>query len=122
MNQQYDVDVIKERLTYYVLNALHNEPDPSDDRLKQMISDAILEQTGSYSMTLDDRRELAQKIFNSLRRLDVIEPLMEDPTITEIMVNGPSSIFFERAGKLYQSDICFIMSSALLTDIRSNLL
>ena len=49
MNRQYDIDVIKERLTYYVLNALHNEPDPTDERLKQMISDAILEQTGSYS-------------------------------------------------------------------------
>ena len=117
MNRQYDVDVIKERLTYYVLNALHNEPDPTDDRLKQMISDAILEQTGSYSMTLDDRRDLAQKIFNSLRRLDVIEPLMEDPTITEIMVNGPGNIFFERAGKLYQSDITFKDSQTLTTVI-----
>ncbi len=117
MNRQYDVDVIKERLTYYVLNALHNEPDPTDERLKQMISDAILEQTGSYSMTLDDRRDLAQKIFNSLRRLDVIEPLMEDPTITEIMVNGPGNIFFERAGKLYQSDITFKDSQTLTTVI-----
>lgn len=117
MNRQYDIDVIKERLTYYVLNALHNEPDPTDERLKQMISDAILEQTGSYSMTLDDRRDLAQKIFNSLRRLDVIEPLMEDPTITEIMVNGPANIFYERAGKLYQSDITFKDSQTLTTVI-----
>ena len=117
MNRQYDIDVIKERLTYYVLNALHNEPDPTDERLKQMISDAILEQTGFYSMTLDDRRDLAQKIFNSLRRLDVIEPLMEDPTITEIMVNGPANIFYERAGKLYQSDITFKDSQTLTTVI-----
>lgn len=117
MSRQYDIDVIKERLTYYVLNALHNEPDPTDERLKQMISDAILEQTGSYSMTLDDRRDLAQKIFNSLRRLDVIEPLMEDPTITEIMVNGPANIFYERAGKLYQSDITFKDSQTLTTVI-----
>ena len=117
MNQQYDIDIIKERLTYFVLNALHNEPDPSDNRLKQMISDAILEQTGSYSMTLDDRRDLAQKIFNSLRRLDVIEPLMEDPSITEIMVNGPGNIFYERAGKLYRSDITFKDSQTLTTVI-----
>ena len=117
MKKQYDIDDIKERLTYYVLNALHNESDPSDDKLKQLISNAISEQTGSYGMDLEAKRELALRIFNSLRRLDVIEPLMEDPAITEIMVNGPDNIFYEREGKLFRSDIKFKDSQALTTVI-----
>ena len=117
MKTQYDIEEIKERLTYYVLNSLHNDPDPSDQKLKQMISDAITEQTSSIDMNLDTKRELAMKIFNSLRRLDVIEPLMEDPTITEIMVNGPEQVFFERGGKLYRSDVRFKDSASLTTII-----
>ncbi len=117
MKTQYDIEEIKERLTYYVLNSLHNDPDPSDQKLKQMISDAITEQTSSIGMNLDTKRELAMKIFNSLRRLDVIEPLMEDPTITEIMVNGPEKVFFERGGKLYRSDVRFKDSASLTTII-----
>ena len=117
MKTQYDIEEIKERLTYYVLNSLHNDPDPSDQKLKQMISDAITEQTSSIGMNLDTKRELAMKIFNSLRRLDVIEPLMEDTTITEIMVNGPEQVFFERGGKLYRSDVRFKDSASLTTII-----
>ena len=117
MKTQYDLDEIKERLTYYVLSSLHNDPDPSDQKLKQMISDAISEQAGSIGMNLEAKRELAMRIFNSLRRLDVIEPLMEDPTVTEIMVNGPSQIFFERGGRLYKSDVKFKDTETLTTII-----
>ncbi|SCW26283.1 pilus assembly protein CpaF [Ruminococcaceae bacterium YRB3002] len=114
---QYDIDEIKERLTYYVLNSLHNDPDPSDDKLKQMISDAISEQTPAAGMSLDTKRELAMKIFNSLRRLDAIEPLMQDPQVTEIMVNGPDNIFYEMGGTLHRSDIRFKDTQTLTTII-----
>ena len=117
MKAQYDMEEIKERLTYFVLNSLHNDPDPSDEKLKQMISDAISDQAGSYGMNLESKRELALKIFNSLRRLDAIEPLMEDPSVTEIMVNGPSEVFYERGGKLFKSDIRFKDSRTLTTII-----
>ena len=117
MKQQYDIDEIKERLTYFVLNSLNNDPDPTDEKLKQLISNAISEQAGSMGLTLEGKRELAVKIFNSLRRLDAIEPLMQDPTVTEIMVNGPDNIFFERDGKLYRSDIRFKDSNTLSTII-----
>ena len=56
MKTQYDIEEIKERLTYYVLNSLHNDPDPSDQKLKQMISPAITEQTSSIGMYLDSYR------------------------------------------------------------------
>jgi pilus assembly protein CpaF len=43
---------------------------------------------------------LEQQIFNSLRKLDAIQDLVDDPTVTEIMVNGPKHIFYERDGKV----------------------
>ena len=106
MNKTADLDEIKEQLTYCVLNAIRNESDPTDDRLKEIIAD-VISSTESVKMPLAEKREMARRVFNSLRRMDVIEPLMQDPTITEIMVNGPDKIFYERGGKLYKSDIKF---------------
>lgn len=103
----YDTSEIKEKLIYYVLSVLRTESDPSDDRLKEIISEVIGIDENSAGLPLEQKRELAQSVFNSLRRLDVIEPLMEDPTITEIMVNGPDKVFYERGGKLYKTDIKF---------------
>lgn len=112
-----DFSIIKEKLTYYVLNLLSNEVDPSDEKLKEIISDVISDNSLGIDLSLSEKRDLAQKVFNSLRRLDAIEPLMQDPTVTEIMVNGPNNIFYERGGKLYKSDIRFRDAQALQTVI-----
>ena len=116
MNKTADLDAIKEQLTYCVLNAIRNESDPTDDRLKEIIAD-VISSTESVKMPLAEKREMARRVFNSLRRMDVIEPLMQDPSITEIMVNGPDKIFYERGGKLYKSDIKFKDEETLKTVI-----
>ena len=116
MNKTADLDAIKEQLTYCVLNAIRNESDPTDDRLKEIIAD-VISSTESIKMPLAEKRNMAKRVFNSLRRMDVIEPLMQDPTITEIMVNGPDKIFYERGGRLYKSDIKFKDEETLKTVI-----
>lgn len=115
--QELNLETLKEKITYYVLNALRNESLPSDERLKEIISDVISSDPLTRDFSLKDKRELAIRVFNSMRKLDVIEPLMQDPSITEIMVNGPYNIFYERGGKLYKSDIRFKDSNALQTVI-----
>ena len=118
MNQSTcDTAQIKEKLIYYVLSFLRTESDPSDERLKEIISEVIGIDENSAQLPLEQKRSLAQSVFNSLRRLDVIEPLMEDPTVTEIMVNGPNKVFYERGGKLYKTDIRFKDTDSLKTVI-----
>lgn len=51
-------------------------------------------------MSLKEKVQLRQELFYSVRKLDVLQELIEDETVTEIMVNGPDSIFVERKGKL----------------------
>lgn len=116
MNKTSDLDAIKEQLTYCVLNAIRNESDPTDDRLKEIIAD-VISNTATVKMSLSEKRDMAKRVFNSLRRMDVIEPLMQDPSITEIMVNGPDKIFYERGGRLYKSDIRFKDEETLKTVI-----
>ena len=54
--------------------------------------------------------------FYSLRKLDVLQELLEDPTITEIMVNGAEHIFYEKAGRLYKAEYGF-SSKEKLNDV-----
>lgn len=115
----YSIDDIKEKVAYFVLNSLKSEIDPSEERLKEIIADIISEDSECMTLPLEERRQLAISIFNSLRRLDVIEPLMQDSEVTEIMVNGPSNIFYEKGGKLYKSDIKFKNAQSLQTVISS---
>ncbi len=51
--------------------------------------------------TLEDKKRLRQDLFHSIRRLDVLQDLLEDTEVTEIMVNGPDRIFVEKAGELF---------------------
>ena len=118
MNQsEYEISEIRDKLVYYVLSVLNNEADPSDDRLKEIISEVIAIDSSTGALPLEQKRALARSVFNSLRRLDVIEPLMEDPSITEIMVNGPDKVFYEKGGKLYKTDIRFKDAESLKTVI-----
>jgi pilus assembly protein CpaF len=90
-----------------VLQKLQNHQDMDDDAFREVIADGIGSEAACVRMTLREKRELALSIFNSMRRLDVLQQMMEDPSITEIMVNGYSCVFFERDGSLFPSDVRF---------------
>ena len=80
----------------------------ADDREVEELLDDILCQRGrQMGLTAGQREELRTKLFNRLRRLDVLQELLEDSTVTEIMVNGPDRIFIEREGVLYRCDRAF---------------
>lgn len=112
---RYDTEIIKEKISRYVLAAIRNESEPDDARLKEIIANVISEDSEKLGLSLNEKRELALNVFNSLRRLDVIEPMMQDPAVTEIMVNGPDNIFFEKNGKLFRSEIRFKDKNSLQT-------
>ena len=79
-----------------------------EDREVEALLDELLCQRGrQLGLTAGQRERLRVKLFNRLRRLDVLQELLEDSTITEIMVNGPGTIFIEREGILYPCDKAF---------------
>lgn len=66
----------------------------------------LVEEKGG-SVPRADRARLAKEIYNNVVGLGPLEPLLNDPEITEIMVNGPFSVFVEKAGKLQLSTTVF---------------
>lgn len=94
--------------------------DLTRDLSDEEVYDIVEERTGDFSrkkwLTLRERGELTQFLFNSLRKLDVIQELLEDKDITEIMVNGANHIFYEKHGRIYESEKCF-SSKQKLNDV-----
>ena len=87
-----------------VQRELDGKLDIEDDEVLQIIDERIHLKSKDMAFSLSEKLELRKELFNSIRRLDVLQELIEDPSITEIMVNGPKSIFIERAGALYKTD------------------
>ncbi len=73
----------------------------SDAELREIISRGISRYGRENLISLGQREEFERQIFNSFRKLDVIQDLLDDEDITEIMINGPDHIFYEKEGRLY---------------------
>lgn len=104
---------IKPHLTHMILLQIQENQNIDDDSFRQIISDVIRSELKNSGLTLDEKRTLAVSIFNSMRRLDILQPMMDDPEITEIMVNGPFKIFYEKGGRLFPTDLHFPNQSTL---------
>lgn len=79
----------------------------SDEEILDTIDELILDNMREACTSLKEKVELRQELFYSVRKLDVLQELIEDNSVTEIMVNGPDAIFIERGGKLTRWDKSF---------------
>lgn len=98
---------IKNNIKTEVQNELIYDENFSDSDVLRIISDTIERKSHKYFISQDDKHKLRIEIFNSIRKLDVLQTLIDDDSISEIMINGPGSIFIEREGKLYPSSVTF---------------
>jgi pilus assembly protein CpaF len=97
MNKEKDIRI---QLKEEVLERLDLSKDSSDEEIQEIIDTVLQEMNQESYISLKDREILSQDLFNTIRRLDVLQTLVEDSTITEIMVNGPDEIFIEKEGSI----------------------
>jgi len=88
----------------------------SDEEIASMIEEIVLNYGKIRYIRPDDKYRLCREIFNSVRRLDVLQDLIDNPAISEIMVNGHENIFYEENGELHKSEV-FLESEEKLEDI-----
>lgn len=93
---------IKALIRERVQEKLDFRRDFSDAEVSEVIDEAIVQSTEMTIMSLPQRRLLHKEIFDSIRRLDILQGFVDDPKVTEIMINGMEKIFVERDGKLYE--------------------
>ena len=79
----------------------------SDSEMLELIDRAISSSLRGGVLSLDEKMKLRRQVFHSIRKLDVLQGLLDDPTITEIMVNGTDNIFIEQGGVIRDCGISF---------------
>lgn len=84
-----------------------------EEELQEIILNVIEEAAEVEFLPLSEKIRVSRELFNAFRRLDILQDLIEDDSITEIMVNGTSDIFYEKGGKLYRTDRRFISEERL---------
>lgn len=91
---------LKEKLKSKVLSNIDMSGKLQDVDIGQLIDRCILEESDETYIPLKEKVQLRIELFNSFRRLDVLTELLEDDSITEIMVNGYDNIFVEKDGRI----------------------
>lgn len=78
---------LKELLKQRVMEKLNFSQEISDEHLKGVIQEEIMKISEEYPLLLSDKIRLNQEVFYALRRLDILQDLLEDDSVTEIMIN-----------------------------------
>ena len=84
-----------------VLERMDLSREMSDEEIENLIGEEASRLMQEEPISIRERLMLEARVFNSLRKLDALQELLDDPEISEIMVNGPKHIFYEKAGKVH---------------------
>lgn len=98
---------IKQELREMVRERLDYGRDWSDEEVEETIDELLAEKKEMAYYPVEIRRKIKKELFDSLRRLDILQIFVEDSSVTEIMINGKDAIFVEREGGLSRLNISF---------------
>ena len=98
---------LQEELYREVLRRIDLKEEIRDEELLKTIDEVLSDRTGGRVLTNARKKRLRTVLFSSFRRYDILSLIMDDPEVTEIMVNGPSAIYIERRGRIERYDGAF---------------
>lgn len=85
-----------------ILEEIDLSREPADEEIYRLVEEKTAAYARGKMLGIKERESLEKAVFDSLRKLDVIQDLLEDEEVTEIMVNGASHIFYEKRGQIYR--------------------
>ena len=81
--------------------------DWSDSTVRQTLEALVLERGRIYSLSVEEKEAMLDQLFNRFRRLDRLQPLIEDKEVTDILINGRQKVYVESRGRLAATEISF---------------
>ncbi|SDA74180.1 pilus assembly protein CpaF [Lachnospiraceae bacterium G11] len=100
----HDYAWIKDKVKADFLERISTEGELTDEEALEEVREIISETNLTASLSIDDRIRLEREIFSSIRKLDILQGLLDDPDVTEIMINGVDPIYVEKEGKLIKRE------------------
>lgn len=79
-----------------------------ETEVKQLIGESLTEYGKECFLSLKEKEKLGKELFYAIRKLDILQEILEDTEITEIMINGPDHIFIEKMGSCFLGEIIFL--------------
>lgn len=101
------MDHLKSILKQKTLENIDLASEISDEQLYDTIDRVINIHSKTEYISIRDKQKLRLEVFNTIRKLDILQELVDDSSITEIMVNGPNKIFIEKDGRIYPTEKSF---------------
>lgn len=95
-----DLKSEKEELKELVRERLGFGREYTDEEVSEFVDDCIMESGNLRRLPIIEKRRLGKEVFDSLRRLDILQSFIENKDVTEIMINGHENVFVEKAGAL----------------------
>lgn len=92
----------KQRLVESVARRLESQTEIKDEEIQSCATEVLEQMLNGEFMTVKEKRELVNYVFNNIRKLGVLQPILDDSSVTEVMINGPDCIFVEQNGRLYR--------------------
>ena len=102
-----------EQLHARILDELDLSKEVEDEELTRIIYRVLREAESREYLPLNVKTALGRELFNAFRKLDLLEEFLEDDEITEVMINGTQNIFYEKKGRIFQSDKRFLSKEKL---------
>ena len=94
----------REQISNIVRQKIDLSREVEDSEIQDMIDTLVVQMGRKYALSLAQRQELGKSVFYAIRKLDVLQELVDSDDVTEIMVNGTDNIFVEKAGCIYKWD------------------
>lgn len=102
-----------EQLHARILQKLDMTREIEDEELTELIYGVLQEVSREEYLTLERKTMLGKELFNAFRKLDLLQEFLENEEITEIMINGTQNIFYEKEGRIFQSEKRFLSREKL---------
>ncbi len=107
-----------EELKTQILEQVDLSREVSDEEMQDLIDEVILAYGKEQYLSLDEKCRMKKELFHALRKMDVLQELLEEPEVTEIMVNGMDGIFLERGGQILRWEKNFYSRERILDVIQ----
>ena len=105
--------ISEEQLKTKILGQMDLSREVEDEELQELIFCVLEDESKGEYISLETRARLGRELFNAFRKLDILQELIEDESITEVMINGIQNIFVEKQGRLYLTDRHFLSREKL---------
>lgn len=111
--REQDYALVRDGIHGAIMRGIDFSRSVEDEEVLGLIDEEIIRAKREGELSLDEMKQMRMELFNAIRRLDVLQELIEDSSVTEIMINGPDHIFIERAGKIQRTDRTFVSKEKL---------